>query len=305
MEILSTIDLNLLVLFKILYEERSVSSAAKRLGVTQSAVSHGLARLRILFSDPLFTRSPQGFIASEKSTRIIEDVAAALSLIEQNLFKKKDFDPQTMQRAFRVMTTDLLEATLIPEVLRNFEKQAPLSQLIFVSTKIEFPAEQLQSGHADMAIAGFYKEIPANFYKQNIVKSDFVSTVRADHPRIRNSLSEKAFFHEKHIMIAPGGNLPPLSDTLKMKRRDLKKYILGMSSFLASGWVLEQSDAILTAPDFLAKLINERFRLKSFPTPLKMPTIQISNFWHERSQHDAEHIWLRKLISSAAGKAAR
>ena len=297
MDQLRNIDLNLLVFFRVLFEERNVSKAAKKLGVTQSAVSHALNRLRQMFNDPLFTRANDGLIPSSRATTLAPNLFMTLEQIQNQLLTLEKFSATQIDRRFKISTTDVIEALLGPHLLDMIHTDSPMVKVSFLYSGWEFPSKALQLGESDLAIAGFYDQISSSIYKQQLFESGFSCAVKSNHPRIQGQINDKNYFNEKHILIAPGGNLGSKIDLELKKRKSVQRnFVMGMSNFLSSGCILEKSDAILTAPTFLINILKRKFKIQVFDPPIKTSPIKITQYWHERSHHDPAHQWFRENI---------
>lgn len=296
MHSINEVDLNLLSVFRAMNEERHVTRAAKSLGITQPALSHALNRLRETLGDPLFVKSSQGMVATPRAEALARPIAEALALLERELFGAVDFSPQTLKRTFRVRTTDLVESCLLPGLLRQLEAEAPEVKVVTTALNFELPKESLESGQCDLAIAGFFGELPGGFYQQKLFVDPFLCAVRKKHPRLgkKKSVSLGNYCDERHILIAPGGELRGTVDrVLGSKKRTL---VAGLSNFMVSGWVLAESDAVLTAPSRTIALIAKAFPLHTFEPPLRLTPISVVQVWHQRNHEDAAHRWFRDQI---------
>ena len=157
-------DLNLLITFQALIKFKNVTRASEAMNVSQSAMSHALSRLRRMFDDELFVKIPKGVSATPKALALqsqIEDISNALSNL---LLKEEVFSLETLNRVFRIKTTDLIEALLAPMINEIQSEQAPLSQFSFTNVGFSFPKEGFESGEIDLAIAGFFGKVPDGFF---------------------------------------------------------------------------------------------------------------------------------------------
>ena len=126
---LSAIDLNLLVVFAALARTRHVTNAAKLVGITQPAMSHALQRLRDLFDDQLFVKSSQGMVLTPLAEKLSHEVQSLTQHVDQIIYGAEEFSPKTLERTFRLRTTDLLESLVLPKLLPSLEQQAPTVQI--------------------------------------------------------------------------------------------------------------------------------------------------------------------------------
>jgi DNA-binding transcriptional LysR family regulator len=293
---LSSVDLNLIVIIEALISEQNVSMAAKKVGLTQPAVSHALNRLRDLFGDPLFVRSAQGMTPTQKAIELAPLVKEILEKM-QSLIQPVAFDPKTTQRTVRISTTDYLELTLLPPLMAHLEKWAPNLTLIFRASPSDLPKEDLENGDIDIAIAGFYGNLPNAYYQQKIFTDHLVCVARKAHPAFKNKLTLEEFLKYDHMLRSIQGDLFGVVDEALKKHKKTRRVKLGVSSFVSPAWILADTDLILAAPNRVAKKYLEYLPLKIQPCPVETKEISIYQVWHERNNKDPLNMWLRQQIA--------
>lgn len=163
---LINIDLNLLVILDSLFRHRNVTNASLELGLSQSAVSHSLANLRNHYKDPLFVRISKGVAPTEFAKSIQSEVEEFVGKAIKISEKIEKFNPKNAEGRIVISTTDYFEVLIGAKFLSLLEKEAPLLQISFRPTLGSFPKNQLEDGTFDLAIAGFYKDLPEGFYQQ-------------------------------------------------------------------------------------------------------------------------------------------
>jgi len=291
-------DLNLLAVFAAIDEHRHITKAAKVLGITQPALSHALGRLRLLLDDDLFVKSSKGMVPTPRAVQLSEPVRNLLGQFESEVLGVENFDPSKMQRVFRIYTTDLIDSLLLPALLKKFESSARGAQIISQAAPFSLPREELELGKCDLAIAGFFGDLPDGFYQQKLFSDDFVSAVRKDHPRLakKKELSLKDFCDERHLLVAPGGDLRAKVDEMLAKKKLHRVVVAGLNAFMSSAWILPESDCVFTGPSRLIRQIERAFPIHILAPPVKIPDITIVQVWHERNNRDAGHRWLREHI---------
>lgn len=294
-------DLNLLQVFRAVEETRHVTRAAKALGLSQSALSHALNRLRRELDDPLFVRTPRGMVPTPRAEALAEPVRQLLARVEVEVLGTGPFDPARLETTFRIRTTDFVEGLLLPPLLASLDREAPRARVVVTATTFSLPREALESGACDVAIGGFFGALPEGFYRQTLFTDSFRSAVRARHPRWgrKRTVSLDDFCEERHLLIAPGGDLRGHVDRELARRKRQRTVVGGLSSYLVSGWLLQETDHVLTAPSRLLGLLETRFPLRTFAPPVEIPPITIVQAWHERRDRDPGHRWLRAKIRSA------
>ncbi len=294
---LSGLDLNLLKVFSALDETRHVTKAAGLLGLSQPALSHALARLRGVLEDPLFVRSARGLVTTPRAEALVPVVKELMALVEKGMWGSGHFQAQGIRRTFHIKTTDMVESQLLPKLMGRLEKLAPQAQVAVTSVGFSLPREGLESGATDLGIAGFFGELPAGFYRQNLFRDRFLCLVRKEHPRLRGKkMTLDEYCDERHILIAPGGELRGPVDLVLAKKKKTRKIAAGMSTFAGSGYVVAESDVVLTAPARLVKQMAAVFQFRVFEPPLELPEIQVVQVWHERNHTDQAHRWFREQV---------
>lgn len=295
---MSAVDLNLLRIFQALAEERSVTRAAGRVGLSQPAFSHALARLRRMLGDPLFVRVPRGMAPTARALELEVEVRELLARAEQ-ITRPAAFDPAACERTFRLATTDYFEHIALPEVAVELARAAPRATVAARPTTSRLPTRELERGTLDLAVAGFYGEPPASFYRQTLFDESFVCIVRKAHPVVRDRLTLAQYTRLSHLLISPGADLHGVVDQVLAARGKRRHVAIGTSSFLSAGRIVARSDLVLTAPRRIGLIYQESAPVRLVPPPIELPGIQVAQIWHARQHRDPAHVWLRRLIASA------
>lgn len=299
---LSQKDLNLLTVFAAINQTRQVTKAARLLAMSQPAASHALTRLRDLFNDQLFVKTPKGVTPTPLAIDLAPKINSLLNFMSSDVFAAKAFDCQNLKRSFHLKTTDFIEALLLPRILDSFAVQAPEVKIKTTTPGFDLPKIELEQGEADLAIAGFFGKMPLGFYRQKLFEDEFVCCVRKNHPRLghrkKSSITKHEYIKERHVLIAPNGILSSKVDKIlgTTSRRSIQA---GLSNFMSSGWVVSQSETILTGPKRLIGLLENVFALKVMKLPIAVPRISIVQVWHERNNQDAAHKWFRDQVRDA------
>ncbi|HNH50733.1 MAG TPA: LysR family transcriptional regulator, partial [Myxococcota bacterium] len=201
---LATVDLNLLVTLHLLLEERSVRGAARRAGVSPSAMSHSLGRLRELLHDEVLVRAGHGMVATPRAELLAGPIRDLLAQARGVLLEGRAIEPGQLRRAFRLVCTDHVTTVLIPRVEAALSTQAPGVDL-YVCPLVPQTMEDLRLGQVDAAI-GVFPEAPPEMRTRRLFVDRFVTIARADHPRLAGAeLSLSAFLAEDHLLVAPRG----------------------------------------------------------------------------------------------------
>lgn len=291
-------DLNLLYIFDTLMRELSVSRAAKLLKMTQPAVSNALTRLRRDFGDDLLVRNGRGMSATPKAQAIQEDVAAILES-SRALYDTEDFDPHSVVARFTIATTDYFESVLLPRLLPLLGQSAPGITTIVRPTRAGLPKSDLESGQLDLAVAGFYGDLPEGFYQRTLFEESYSCLVRKGHPIVGNELTLEKFVKLEHILVSPQGDLRGAVDLALEAKGLSRRVVAGVANFHTPPAIIADSDYIVTIPTRLAAQFARLYSLNCFQPPIPVKKIKLVQVWHARTHRSPQHKWLRGAVESA------
>jgi DNA-binding transcriptional LysR family regulator len=288
------LDLNLLRVFDAVLRDRSVTSAAKHLGLTQPAVSNALARLRAQFEDVLFVRTPTGMDATPFARELSEPVRQALALLESALAHGPGFDPATSTRAFRFYMSDLGQIEFLPPLVERAQRVAPGVRLEAVSLEVEDIGDALAAGALDLAV-GFLPGLGPPVRRQPLFRDPYVCLMRADHPDVGKTLTKKKFLAASHALVSYKGGHRVIEEALERAGLS-RKIALRVPHFTVVPMVLERSDLILILPAKVARVYERQGRFRFLPPPVPIPPADVAAHWHERFERDPGNRWLRETI---------
>ncbi len=293
---LAQLDLNLLMALHALLEERSVTRAGETLGLSQSATSHALSRLRKLFNDPLLVRTPKGMIPTSRAENLLEPLRQILSEIEQ-LIQTPIFDPKATQGTIQLVATDYATVVILPQVLQRIAEEAPHLDVECHHWGTD-TLEQLRRGTVDLALGGQNPPDASEFSFQPLFVEDFVSIVRIDHPVTRAEFTLESFLTCPHALITVTNSRMGYIDKVLEELGAKRRILLRLPHFLSAPLIVAKTDLILTLPRRLAVLFAEFANLAVLNPPIEVAGFSYIQVWHKRRQHEPMHIWLRNLIAS-------
>ena len=293
LEKLSSKDLNLLPVLQVLLEERNVTRAAGRLNLSQPAISRSLGRLRELFNDPLFTRTPKGLAATPRAEALTLQLHQSLTDISQ-LIEPPVFVPGSARRLFRLATTDYGSNVLLPSVISRITREAPGVDLELVQWK-EHLINELDQQNIDVATCAV-TDAPAAIHGRGVGRDRFVCVMRNQHPLLEQPLTINRYARAPHALITMGGERKGAVDYL-LEQHGLKRRIaLRVPHFVAALALVADTDLVLTIPYGLARSCASHYGLTIVPFPARQEGFTYSIIWHERHMKDPGHIWFRKLM---------
>ncbi|MFM0046890.1 LysR family transcriptional regulator [Paraburkholderia sediminicola] len=289
-------DLNFLYVIQALADERSVSRAADRLGLTQPAVSHALGKLRTLFQDDLFVRAGSVMAPTPVGERLIEGVAHVLNVVQQEIWSAKSFDASTSTRTFSVCLSDMGVIVLLPRLLAALRERAPLASLKPIQVPSLELASALQDGAVDLAI-GYLGKLGENLRQQPLFRRSLVGIVRGGKTRKKVRMTLEQFMERKHVV---AGTLALTNQLLEKElRRHGARLKIGVDVpyLLAVPSLVATSDFVAAVPDELADLFARLADVDVFELPIELPDLTVQQFWHARYHNDAGHRWFRGLVN--------
>lgn len=288
------LDANLLQLFELIYDTRSVTRAAERLGLAQPTVSIWLGKLRKHVGDPLFVRAPSGMLPTPEADALIGTVRQALELLRGLAQRQTRFDAATSQRRFRICMTDASHVTLLPQLLIHVRSVAPGVRL--GAERIDDrTGQRLESGEADLAL-GLIPGLDAGFYQQSLYNQDWVCLANARHPRLGESLTQEDYQREGHITIVSGTGhqlLDASLDRLHLEHR----VVLELPGFLGLSAIVATTDLLATLPRHIGETLAARGDLRVFACPVPIPGFTVKQYWHSRYHRDPGNQWLRGVCT--------
>jgi DNA-binding transcriptional LysR family regulator len=293
-----SLDLNLLRVFRAVWERRNVSRAAEDLGVSQPTVSHALREIREHFNDRIFVRVPGGVMPTPLAEIIARRISQALALLEQGIDIRGDFDPSSSRREFTIIMTDVAEALILPRIIGLCRESAPAISFRAIQLPTESVVAALRDGGADLAI-GFSPALRASLLRKSLFRSEYVCIASSTHPRIKNVLRSEDFMNERHAVAQSQGTGHHAVEAALQRMGLLDSIGARVPHFMSLPTIVAASDMIATIPQPLAELMLPIASVRIHPVPIRLPKLLIEQFWHERFHDDAASRWLRNLLPHA------
>lgn len=295
-------DLNLLLLFHVLYQERNASRAAKLLSISQPALSHKLNKLRDEWGDPLFIKAPRGLTPTPKAHDLARQLGELIPDLES--FYSTQIEPDFQHRDDRIIiyTHDYFEMCYLAHLLDNVKQSAPNVRFVIRNTRGELPRNELENGQCDLAIAGFYTDLPDTMRQQFIGEKPYRVLSSVDNPYIGDSLDLEAYLKCEHVVISVTGDL--ISDIdLHLEQQGLKRNVVaGLSSHLSPMHLIQyRPEMISTCFDHVANsAAAQNPKLRVHEPPIEIPNVRLFQVWHERTHADPLRRWIRQLIAQVS-----
>jgi DNA-binding transcriptional LysR family regulator len=294
---LRRLDLTLLLVFLGLLRHRKAADVAAELGLTPSAISQAIRRLRDIFGDELFLRRPHGMEPSATALALEEPVRRAVEALRGALGAARAFDPARAEGVVRIAALDAEQVVLIPPLAARLRRMAPGLRLSVLALGRAEAVEALTEGRADLAL-GFIWERPDTIRAELLYQESFLV---AGLPRVLPQapvISLEAYCAADHVLISPAGDLRGVVDDRLDAMGRSRRVTLGLPAFLPALAAVASSGALLTLPARLALRLAPGFGLVTATPPVEVRRFPVSAFWHRRNDADARGVWIRAQLAA-------
>lgn len=295
------LDLNLLVVLRTVLAERSATAAARRLHVTQSAVSNALARLRAVLGDPLVVRNGRGLAPTPRALELAPELDHALGTLDRLIAGRRGFDPTISTRTFTVSLTDSYELSDLPRLVASFAQAMPRAQLRVITPERMIALGGLAHGQVDAAIVPMVLEAPG-MRKRELFTEAAVAVVRRDHPDVGDRLTRAQFESLPHVevrVVGEDGVGARLAKAHYARLGVTRNVAVVVPHFHAVAIAVAHSDAIGTLPDRFAAAIATMLPLRPVALPFAGMDWHMAMGWHEASDADPGSRYFRELVYAA------
>ena len=286
-------DLNLLVVFAVLAEERNVSRAAERLLLSQPAVSRALQRLRDMFHDDLFVRTAMGYELTPQGQRLLQEMEIMLPKLDR-LLSGSSFDPSAEQANFRIAVTDNAASVLAPLICRNILPSAKKVRLDFVAWHSGV-FDQLTHGSVDLVCSASSVDVPSPLQSQRIYDEEFVCAVDSKSP-FKRALTISQYINAEHISVSILGGIQVVPDRPLAAKGYKRQIVMQVPYHEAAIRCVEGTKFIATVPRKLVDVARQNPAIKILKPPPEVDGFRYVMTWHPRVNTDAAHAWLRATM---------
>jgi DNA-binding transcriptional LysR family regulator len=295
---LSGIDANLLAALDALLREKSVTRAARRLGVGQPALSHSLSRLRAHFKDELLVLKGRNYVLTDKAEKLASVVANATRALAEVFEEQPSFDAATSSYRFVVACSDLFGILIIPELLRTLRREAEHVE-VELRALVATSKESVLEGGVDLAL-GIFEDVPSSINQQSLYEDPAACVVRANHEQVGKRLTLETYGKLPHLEIAPtADSIPALHIDRALAAIGRRRHVtVRVPYYLLAPHILEQTDHVATLSASGAEILAKMARLRVVEPPIELPSYKYSQIWQNSNNDDRAHTWLRERIAS-------
>ena len=291
-------DLNLLPIAVALYEQLSVSRAARQLGMSQPAVSKALRRLRETFDDALFVRGPNGIVPTPRAHAIVRAARPHLQQLQADLLKGEIFDPATSTRAIVLGLSDIAEMAFLPSILNHLRVHAPKCPVNTVTARDAPLAEALEKGDVDVAAGYFPALAQRNFRQRRLSKHGFACLMRTGHPLWKKRLTVSAFLAAEHVVVRREGRSQDILERFLDRRKMRRKVAMYTSNVLSVPFIVMDTQFVATLPyAVVTRFVSLTSQVSAALPPFDL-TYDLKLHWHRRFDNELRSIWLREQLAA-------
>jgi DNA-binding transcriptional LysR family regulator len=291
---MTSLDLNLLVVFDAIYAEQHISRAALRLGKSQPAVSHALSKLRMVLNDPLFVRAGSGVRPTKRAQEVAQPIRDALQLLHSALQDRGPFVPGASMRAFRINMNDYTQTILLSRLVEWLQEFAPVVRLDITSYAAEKLPEALKTGLLELVI-DCHPLQTTQLYQQRLFDDEFVCLVRKDHPTIDHTLSRRQFAELPQAAVRVEATHALLDQALADQGYE-RRSVLNLPHCWSAPFVVARTDLLMILPKREALDFVSVVPVKILACPVPLPRFATYQYWAEHQHKDRANQWLRNAI---------
>lgn len=300
------VDLYLLRVLCTLVAGRSVSRAAVKLNQSQPAVSTALKRLRDIFNDPLLVREGAAMVPTERALQLRDGARTALGEIDRMLSDPERFDPASSQQTFHVASPDYLAMSFLAGTVEHMRSEAPRTRLVVHPLGPDYDYERaLAQGELDVVI-GNWPTPPERLHLSLLLEDQIVCVISRRHPLAKKGFTAEQYLAAAHVVPAPYSmSQRGVVETHLASLRLTRDARIVLPYFEIAPYLLVNTDLVFTTARHFAQHFAQLLPLAVVAAPFDFPPMRFYQLWHDRSQHQASHRWLRELLGRSARKLAK
>jgi DNA-binding transcriptional LysR family regulator len=295
---LRSVDLNLLVAFDALLQHRHVTRAGKSIGLSQSAMSNALSRLRVMFDNQLLVRAGPNMDPTPRAMELHGPIRQALAQIDASLNQESSFIPSTVHQTVRLAISEDEAVLFLPRLQTRLSAVAPGIDLSVRGLANSSPVDLLTNGECDIAMGRLNPSMPTPPYirRQDLLTQRFACMARRGHPAFDGPLSIEKYLAFPHIQVTPMGRATSIVDD-KLAQLGLERRIaVSVSLSMVAPFLLAGTDLIANLPERLAASVAPMLDVEVRELPIEIDPLVTSLGWHKRNDDDEGHRWFRNLI---------
>ena len=296
---LRSFDLNLLLAFDAMMQERSVTRAAARMRIQQPAMSHALATLRMLLRDDVFVRGSRGMEPTQRAERLAPIVRQMLESAQTALLSPVRFEPATEVRTFRVGMSDQLEVALLPALMSRCQASAPGVRALVRATDRQQFRRMLDEGSLDIAVGYFDDQAPW-LHRETLYDETHMCVFNPELLSLPDPVDLGSYLAAPHAAVSSREDLIGYMEAAFVKAGISRNVVLATPHFLSLAFIAKQSPLVATLPTRIARYCARSLGLAAHPVPFALDVFPVAMVWHSRTDTDPAVHWFRDLLRSCA-----
>jgi DNA-binding transcriptional LysR family regulator len=298
----AALDLNLLLVFEAMLLHRNVTAAAAHIGLTQSAMSNALGRLRRHFDDILFVNTRNGMLPTPRAQELAKPLQRALALVRSTSAPRHEFDPAQSRRTFRMHMSDVGEMVFLPALVKRLDELGASVRVETVQLTSDQVREQLESGEIDFA-AGYLPGLKGNIESSALFREHYVCMTRLKHPLARSDgITARDFLAASHVLIESMGSGHRIIERTLERAGHKRDAALRVPHFMVVPMIVAHTDRIVTVPSRVARIFESLMQVRILAMPIRIPAFDVALFWHPRFTQDSGVAWMRALMIELFGE---
>lgn len=290
------LDLNLLPVFVAVYECRSVSSAAIRLGMSQPGLSTALKRLRVALEDPLFIRTPAGMQPTLRAQALIDPVRQTLSSIQTKIVPSPEFLPERATDEFRIAMSDIGDAFYGPATIQVLTRLAPHARVRMLDLPPKQLEKSMEHGDVDFALGYFPDLVRKGFLHQRLAVRTFACILRDKHPITSRRLTMQQFVQSGHAVLEATSRTQEVFEAFLRRKNIRRKITLRTSHFMSVLNIVAETDLLATVPQAVAEFTGDQLGIRRIQLPFTPPVFETRMHWHRSVDNEPKNRWLRTIL---------
>lgn len=292
---LRSYDLNLLVIFKAVMVRRSVAGAAEQVGLSPSAVSHALARLRVMLNDELFIRTSKGLEPSSRAIELFDEIETGLAHIANAIQLQQRFVPQEAERVFSMQIADYVSGLLLPPLAQRLSSEAPRASVEVIPFLVNNKPMEVQADVQIRFTPG--GDVPTVARSRRLLSDKFIVVMRNDHPATQQDMTAELYADLTHVKLSQAATGTTMIDDALADRGLKRRVAMTVPSWFDMPEIIERTDMIAIVPRRWAQVDARIARLSNAPLPLEEIGFSIDLFWDVHRDRDPGQKWFREIIT--------
>ncbi|HEY9771731.1 MAG TPA: LysR family transcriptional regulator [Coleofasciculaceae cyanobacterium] len=293
---LRQLDLNLLIVLDVLITEASVTKAADKLNLSQSAMSYSLKKLRIILNDDILIRTSREMEVTPYARQISDRVRQILIEIQSTFLEKEAFNPATAKNIFRIAASDYVEATIGINLVQQIATQAPGIRIRITNLNKATVMNALDENLIDLII-NVRLPLKSWHVEQNLYREEFVCVLRSDDAL--TELPMEDYLRRSHLLVSMRDDFQGAGDEILERQQQSRQVIWSTPHFMAVPFLLANSNCVALLPRRMAQQCAKAMDLKLLPPPIEIEGFTVSMIWHQRNTNNSQHQWLRQQVIDA------